>query len=249
MVFTDPPYNLTISNLVGRGKKKYREFSMASGEMSSGEFKDFLKTSQEAAIRHSRSGALHYWCIDWRHVDQLLRLSRELYDEIVNVCVWVKSNGGQGSFYRSQHEFVVVAKVGETPFRNNIELCKHGRNRTNVWHFAGVNSFREGRSEELAFHPTVKPVSLLAEAVKDFTRRGDYVLDMFGGSGSTLIACEKVGRRALLMEIDPAYVDTTIRRWQGFTGKDAIHATSGKTFDEIRESAAAESSQVSVEEI
>ncbi|SEB56708.1 DNA modification methylase [Nitratireductor aquibiodomus] len=236
MVFTDPPYNLAITDIVGRGQTKHREFEMASGEMSNDEFCDFLRESLKQMVARSCNGAIHFICMDWRHVDLLVQECRKQYGSLLNIAVWVKNNGGQGSLYRSQHELIVVARVGETPHRNNVQLGKHGRNRTNVWQFAGVNSFRKGRLEELAFHPTVKPVALIAEAIKDCTQRGDHVLDIFGGSGSTLIACEKVGRRALLIEIDPAYVDTTIRRWEKFTGRDAVHLASGRTFNEIRES-------------
>lgn len=234
MVFTDPPYNLRVADLVGRGKRKHCEFAMASGEMSDAQFREFLCKSLELAIGKSREGALHYICIDWRHIDLLLALCRELYGDITNLCVWVKNNAGQGSFYRSRHEMVVVARVGHQPYRNNIELGKHGRNRSNVWEYAGVNSFRRERLNDLSMHPTVKPVAMIADAIKDCTRRGDFVLDPFTGSGSTLIACEKVGRRARLLEIDPQYVDVSIRRWQQFTGKDAIHSASGKTFDELQ---------------
>lgn len=233
MMITDPPYNLRIGDLVGRGKRKHAEFQMASGEMTTAEFTSFLEETLINAVSQSPAGAVHFVFIDWRNIDTLLAICRRLYGAVLNVAVWVKSNGGQGSFYRSQHEFVVIVRVGNAPHRNNIDLGRHGRNRTNVWHFAGVNSFRKGRLDELTVHPTVKPVALIVEAIKDCTRRGDAVLDIFGGSGSTLLACEKIGRRAFLLEIEPTYVDVTISRWQEFTGKDAIHAASGKTFDTL----------------
>jgi DNA modification methylase len=232
-IYMDPPYNRRISQIVGRGKKKHEEFKMASGEMSHDEFREFLRLSLQAATAFSLDGSLHFVCMDWRGIESLMAIGREVYGRTINIAVWVKANGGQGSFYRSQHEFVAVFQVGEGPLINNIELGKHGRNRTNVWQYAGVNSFRKGRLDELRLHPTVKPVAMIADAIKDCTRRGDYVLDTFGGSGSTLMACEKVGRNGLLLEIEPAYVDVTIKRWQQYTGKDAIHAASGKTFDKL----------------
>lgn len=234
MMFTDPPYNLRIADIVGRGKRKYQEFQMASGEMSAEGFAAFLQDSLALASGHSTDGAVHFVCMDWRHVDQLLQVCRGLYGAVLNIVVWVKSNAGQGSFYRSQHELIAVVKVGDGRHRNNIELGRHGRNRSNVWHYAGVNSFRKGRLDELTVHPTVKPVAMIADAIRDCTTRGDFVLDVFGGSGSTLLACEKVGRSGLLLEIEPRYVDVTIERWQKFTGRDAVHAVSGLSFDEMR---------------
>jgi DNA modification methylase len=233
MLHTDPPYNLKLAGLVGRGKRKHEEFAMASGEMSDAEFADFLRAFLEQAARHSKDGSLHFIFMDWRHIDTLLQVGRSVYQQFVNLVVWVKTNSGQGSFYRSQHELIVVFRAGTGAHLNNIELGRFGRNRSNVWQFAGVNSFGKGRLDLLAAHPTSKPVGLLIEAIKDCTKRGDYVLDLFGGSGSTLLACEKVGRRGLLLEIEPRFVDLTIRRWQDFTGKDAIHIGSGKTFDDI----------------
>jgi DNA modification methylase len=201
--------------------------------MSDAEFADFLRAFLEQAARHSKDGSLHFIFMDWRHIDTLLQVGRSVYQQFVNLVVWVKTNSGQGSFYRSQHELIVVFRAGTGAHLNNIELGRFGRNRSNVWQFAGVNSFGKGRLDLLAAHPTSKPVGLLIEAIKDCTKRGDYVLDLFGGSGSTLLACEKVGRRGLLLEIEPRFVDLTIRRWQDFTGKDAIHIGSGKTFDDI----------------
>jgi DNA modification methylase len=155
-----------------------------------------------------------------------------VYGEFLNLAVWVKSNAGQGSFYRSQHELIGVFRVGEAPHLNNIQLGRHGRSRSNVWQYAGVNSFRAGRMDELRMHPTVKPVGLVADAIKDSSRRGGIVLDTFCGSGTTIMAAERVGRRAYAIELEPRYVDATIRRWQAFTGKDAVHAETGCTFEE-----------------
>ena len=152
---------------------------------------------------------------------------------MLNLVVWAKTNAGQGSFYRSAHELIGVFRVGETAHLNNVELGRHGRSRTNVWHYAGVNTFRAGRLEELKCHPTVKPVALVADALKDCTRRGDIVLDTFSGSGTTILAAGRVGRRGYAMEIEPRFVDVTIKRWQAFSRKDAIHVASGLTFDEL----------------
>jgi DNA modification methylase len=233
VAFLDPPYNVRIGGVVGRGRTKHSEFAMASGEMSSADFVRFLGTALNAAASVSREGALHYVCTDWRHIAELLAAAKPVYGDTINIAVWVKSNAGQGSFYRSQHEFVGIFRVGQAPHLNNIELGRHGRSRSNVWHYAGVNSFRAGRMEELRAHPSAKPVALVADAIKDCTRRGDVVLDTFCGSGSTIMAAERVGRHARALEIEPRFVDVAIRRWQAFTRRDARHAESGLSFDEI----------------
>jgi DNA modification methylase len=233
MAFLDPPYNVRIGGVVGRGRTKHAEFAMASGEMSSAEYVRFLGLSLNAAASVSREGALHYVCTDWRHIPELLGAAKPVYGETINIAVWVKSNAGQGSFYRSQHELVGIFRVGQAAHLNNVELGRHGRSRSNVWHYAGVNSFRAGRMEELRAHPSAKPVALVADAVKDCTRRGDVVLDTFSGSGSTILAAERVGRHARALEIEPRFVDVAIRRWQAFTRRDARHAESGLSFDDV----------------
>jgi DNA modification methylase len=171
--------------------------------------------------------------MDWRHMAELLEAGEATYGEMLNLAVWVKSNAGQGSFYRSQHELIGIFRVGDAPHLNNVELGRHGRSRSNVWHYAGVNTFRAGRLEELQSHPTVKPVALVSDAMKDCTRRGDIVVDTFSGSGTTILAAERVGRRAFALEIEPRFVDIAIRRWQSFTRKDAIHLESGQSFDDL----------------
>jgi DNA modification methylase len=233
MAFLDPPYNLRIGAVVGRGRTKHSEFAMASGEMSAAEYVHFLTATLNAAASVSRDGALHYVCTDWRHIAELMAAAKSIYGDAINLAVWVKSNGGQGSFYRSQHELVGVFRVGQASHLNNVELGRHGRSRSNVWHYAGVNSFRTGRMEELRSHPSAKPVALVADAIKDCTRRGDVVLDTFSGSGSTIMAAERVGRHARALEIEPGFVDVAIRRWQAFIRRDARHAESGLSFDEI----------------
>ncbi len=234
MCFTDPPYNVRIDGHVcGNGKIKHAEFAMASGEMSTDEFIAFLASTIALMIQHSRDGSLHYICMDWRHMFELLSAGRAHFTELKNICVWNKNNGGMGSFYRSKHELVAVFKNGTKPHLNTIELGKHGRYRTNVWDYAGVNGFA-GKSD-LEMHPTVKPVAMLADAIKDCTKRGHIVLDPFAGSGSTLMACEKSGRIARCIELEPKYCDVIIRRWQDFTGQDAIHSATGKTFNQTQE--------------
>jgi DNA modification methylase len=223
MAFLDPPYNVKVRSVVGRGRTKHGEFAMASGEMSRPEFVGFLIETLGNAVTHSCPGALHYVCMDWRHLSELLEAGQRTYGEMLNLAVWVKSNAGQGSFYRSQHELIGVFRVGEALHLNNIELGCHGRSRSNVWHYAGVNSFRAGRMDELSVHPTVKPIALVADAIKDCTRRQDVVLDTFCGSGTTVLAAERVGRRAYGLELEPRYIDVAIRRWQAFTRRDAVH--------------------------
>lgn len=234
VVFTDPPYNVPISGHVsGLGATDHREFPMACGEMTPSEFTDFLRTVFTQLLAHSQDGAIHYVCIDWRHVGEMLAAGTGTFTELKNICTWVKHSGGMGSLYRSQHEFVLVFKSGTAAHINNVELGKHGRYRTNVWHYAGANGFGADRNEALSLHPTTKPVALIADALLDCSRRKGLVLDPFGGAGSTLIAAEKTGRRARLMELDPGYVDVTIRRWAQLTGKTARHVASGLTFADL----------------
>lgn len=236
LVFTDPPYNVPVlGHVSGLGKVRHRDFAMAAGEMSAAEFEAFLKTVFAHMAAHSKDGAIHFIAMDWRHIGEVLGAGRAVYSELKNLVVWVKSNGGMGTFYRSRHELIFAFKHGHAPHTNNFELGQTGRYRTNVWEFAGINAFGAARDAELAMHPTVKPVALIAEALKDCAKRGEIVLDAFGGSGSTLIAAEKTGRRARLIELDPAYCDTIIRRWQLFTGKRAMHAAEGCAFEDLEE--------------
>ena len=241
LVITDPPFNVRISGHVGgSGEIQHREFAMASGEMAPDQFTSFLTNSMRNLATYSREGSLHYAFMDWRHCQEILNAGQAIYTDLKNICVWCKTNAGMGSFYRSRHELVFVFKNGNAPHINNINLGVHGRNRSNVWDYAGINSFGKHRDELLAMHPTVKPVALVADVIKDASARGDLVLDAFGGSGSTLMAAEKTGRRAALIEIDPLYVDVAIRRWQAFAGGKAFCASSGETFAE-REAAIATS--------
>lgn len=236
LVFTDPPYNVPIDGHVsGLGTVKHREFQMASGEMSTAEFAGFLRTIFGNMADVSLDGAIHYICMDWRHMGEMLQAAHGLYSELKNLCVWNKNNGGMGSFYRSKHELVFAYKVGTAPHLNTIELGKHGRYRTNVWDYAGVNSFRSGRDAELEMHPTVKPTALVIDAIKDCSRRGDIVLDPFSGSGTTIMAAHKCRRRARAIELDPLYVDVAIRRWQSYSGAPATMAITGETFADIEQ--------------
>jgi len=215
--FLDPPYNVRI-NRHANAKGRHREFAMASGEMTDEAFRSFLADSLGACAKVSRDGAVHFVCMDWRHMDDVAAVGQSVYGDLLNLCVWNKSNAGMGSLYRSKHELVFVYKVGQAPHFNAVELGKHGRNRTNVWDYASVNSLVGSRREDLALHPTVKPTALVADAIQDVTRRGEIVLDIFLGSGTTLIAAERTGRRFRGLDIDPAYVDVAVARWSAMTG-------------------------------
>lgn len=234
LIFTDPPYNVPIvGHVSGKGLVQHREFAMASGEMTDVEFTTFLTQTLKLLAANSQEGSIHFICQDWRHAANLLAAGNVTYTELKNICVWTKDNGGMGSLYRSQHELVFVFKHGTAKHHNNIELGKYGRYRTNVWQYPGANSLsRQGHEGNLlAIHPTVKPVALIADAIMDCSARGVVVLDCFLGSGSTILAAERVGRIAYGMEIDPLYVDTAIRRWQSYCGEHAIHAATGETFN------------------
>jgi DNA modification methylase len=232
VVSTDSPYNVPMAGHVSG-------LVQCSGELSEDEFTGF----QRSAMRHSaeflRDGSLHYWAMDWRHQFELISAARSVYDEQINLCVWTKSSGcGMGSFYRSQHELFGVWRKGRTRHRNNVQLGRFGRTRTNVWIYPGANSFSRASDEGdlLALHPTVKPMALVVDIILDCTQRGDIVLDPFLGSGSTIIAAEKVGRRAYGLELDPLYVDTIIRRGQRWTGERACRAD-GARFDDLEAAA------------
>lgn len=235
-VITDVPYNLTIAgNVSGLGRIRHREFAMASGEMTEDQFTAFLADSFVLLAANTVDGSIHQIFMDWRHMQEMLTAGRKAYSSLKNLVVWNKTNAGMGSFYRSKHELIFVWKSGTAPHINNFELGQHGRNRTNVWDYAGVNAMRSGRMEELAMHPTVKPVALIADAIKDCSRRGGLVLDPFCGSGTILIAAERTGRKARAIEIDALYVDVAVRRWQAYTGKSAILAATGETFEGVAE--------------
>lgn len=248
LIFTDPPYNVPIDGHVcGLGRIRHREFAMGAGEMSREAFKAFLQLTLGHAAALCRVGAIAFVCMNWRHLGELLAAGEVVFSELKNVCVWNKTNGGMGSFYRSKHELVFVFKAGDAPHTNTFRLGDTGRYRTNVWDYAGINSLRSGRAEELAMHPTVKPVALVADAIKDCSRRDELVLDPFGGSGTTLVAAHKTGRRARLIEYDPAYCDQVLRRFQQVTGKQPRLAATGQTFEIVAESRSCDPTIPSVE--
>lgn len=232
LVFVDPPYNVKVAHIGSRGRYKHREFVMASGEMTEEQYVEFLSKAFLLLARYSADGSIHFVCIDWRHVKDLLTAGERAYSELLNLCIWVKHNAGMGSLYRSQHEMVAVFKNGKKAHRNNVLLGKYGRNRTNVWNYPGANSLAASGEEgnPLALHSTPKPVALVMDAILDCSARGDVVLDTFLGSGTTLIAAERAGRTCYGMELDPLYVDTVVRRWQTYTGDEAHHVVTGKPF-------------------
>lgn len=242
---TDPPYNVAIDGHVcGSGKKKHDEFKMASGEMSESEFTAFLGKSFSLVEQFSEDGAIIMSFMDWRHQREILDAAEPIFGALKQLCVWMKDNGGMGTFYRSQHELVYVFKKGKAPHVNNFGLGENGRYRTNVWSYPGVNTFKGKGYELLKLHPTVKPVSMIADAIRDCSHRKDLILDPFSGSGTILIACERTGRYARAIELDPKYVDVAVRRWERFTGEAATHAETGLTFQEISDLRNAEDSHV-----
>ncbi|HJU12331.1 MAG TPA: DNA methyltransferase, partial [Candidatus Binataceae bacterium] len=233
MVFTDPPYNVPIQgNVSGLGAIRHRDFAMGSGEMDESQFTAFLTQACSLSAHHSADGSLHFIFIDWRHLGELLAAGQSVYTELKNVCVWVKNHTGMGALYRSRHELIFVFRYGHSSHRNNILLGKYGRDRTNVWTYPSPRTASE-EGNLLALHPTVKPVRLVADAILDCSARGDIVLDAFLGSGTSLIAAERVGRYCRGLELDPVYLDTTIRRWQAYTGDNACHASSEKLFNAL----------------
>ncbi|TMV06566.1 site-specific DNA-methyltransferase [Ruegeria sediminis] len=244
MGFTDPPYNVPISGHVcGNGRVQHREFAEAAGEMSPQEFTCFLGEALGLGAKHSRDGAVWYACIDWRHLPEMHVAGLQAFDAWLNLCVWAKTNAGLGSLYRSQHELICVFRKGQGQHQNNVQLGKYGRNRTNLWSYPGVNTFRAGRMEELQAHPTPKPVAMIKDAILDVTKRGDIVLDPFLGSGSTLIAAERCGRVTRGLEIDPAYVDVALRRWRDETGKEPVRANDRRTLASLERELTQEAGQ------
>ena len=231
--FLDVPYNVSVRSIGGRGRHKHPEFDFASGEMTRAEFVPFLTTALGNAARVSAANAVHFVCIDWKHVRDLVEAAENAYAAYLNLVVWNKTNAGQGGLYRNQHELIGVFRVGDEPHRDNIQKGIFGRNRSNVWTYAGANTFRSGRLQDLADHPTVKPTALVADALRDVTRRDAAVLDSFVGSGTTVLAGEKVGRRVRAVEINPRYAQIATRRWEVMTGKEAVHVESGLTLVEL----------------
>ncbi|MFQ6552647.1 site-specific DNA-methyltransferase [Aestuariibius insulae] len=238
LIFTDPPYNVAIDGHVsGLGKQVHREFACASGEMSSAEFTEFLSTTLGHAAAAARDGAIAFVCMDWRHMAELMEAGRGVFAELKNLCIWNKTNAGMGTFYRSKHELVFVYKIGTAAHVNSFGLGETGRYRTNVWDYAGANVLGERRDAELEMHPTVKPVEMIRDAIQDCSRRGESILDPFGGSGSTLMAAESCGRRARLLEYDPLYCDTILRRAESTAGLAAVNAATGERFADLVDTA------------
>lgn len=236
LVFADPPYNVPIDrNVTGKGAVKHRDFVCAAGEMTKGEFIVFLTKALCATSVMMRDGAIAFACMDWRHMSEMLAAGDAAFTELKNLVVWNKTIGGMGSFYRSKHELIFVFKKGTAEHTNTFGLGETGRPRTNVWDYPGVTGTSANRSQELSMHPTVKPVALVADAIRDCSKRGEIVLDPFAGSGTTLIAAEKTGRIARLIEIDPLYCDTIVRRWEATRGKPAKSLTAKMSFEEIAE--------------
>lgn len=236
-VFTDPSYKMRIDGFPpALGNARHHDFGMDTGEILRKPSLALLSRSMAAIKPVLADGAILYFCCtDWRAGSELCEAAAQNGLEQKDLCVWVKSNAGPGSLYRRQHELIFVFKHGEGPHQNNIGLG--GRTRSNVWQYRGVNESGEDRMDPLGFRPTVRPVAMIADVLRDVSRRGDVVLDMFLGSGSTLIAAEETDRVCIGVELDPVYVDAAIRRWQKRTGKSAIHAVTGKTFDAIAEHA------------
>jgi DNA modification methylase len=247
LVFTDFPYNVRISgNVSGLGKHKHGEFSMGSGEMDDPQFVDFMHTASTRLTENAREGSIHFLCMDWRGADKLMQAAQGVYSTLKNICVWNKDKGGMGALYRSKHEFVFVYKQGDEPHVNNIELGRHGRNRTNVWDYPSANSMMNRDGGMLTKHPTPKPVAMVADAIRDCSNQRDIVLDPFGGGGSTLMAAERTGRVARIMEIEPRYVDVMIRRWENKTGNQAILAASGMPFLAVAAARAADAGKEAI---
>ena len=233
LLVSDPPYNVPINGHVsGLGRHKHRDFAMAVGEMNREEFTAFLRTAMTHAHRWSHPGSVHYWAMDWRHVVEIGSAGTAVYERYLNMAVWAKNQPGMGSFYRSQHELFFIFAKGGAPSRNNVQLGRFGRSRSNVWTYPSAASMARTTEEgnPLAMHPTVKPLALICDILLDASVKGDIIVDPFAGSGTTLIAAEKLGRVARCMELDPAYCDTIIRRWQRWTGEAAVRVADGMTF-------------------
>ena len=236
LIFTDPPYTVPINgHVLGKGQHHHAEFAFASGEMSRAEFTTFLEAGLQPAARACKNGAIAFVCMDWRHMREMMMAGDKIFSELKNLCIWNKTNAGMGSFYRSKHELVFVWKIGTAAHTNAFGLGETGRYRTNVWDYAGANAFGSDRAEALNMHPTVKPTKMIEDAIKDCTRRGERVLDPFGGSGSTLIAAEHAGRVAHLIEYEPTWCDTILARFQRESGVEPIHVQTGACFTDVRE--------------
>ncbi len=234
MVITDPPYNVPIhGHVCGKGKSQHGNFLMASGEMSSPQFLDFLTNAFIHMKEFTIKNAVLFSFMDWRHIDEIQTAGRKIFGGLAQLCVWVKSNGGMGTFYRSKHELVFVFRKGASGHINNFQLGQTGRYRTNVWEYPSITCIKEKGRKLLELHPTVKPVSMIMDAIRDCSDAGGLVLDPFSGSGTTIIAAQLTRRCARAIELDEGYCDIAIRRWERITGEEAIHVESGLTFSEL----------------
>ena len=234
MVFTDPPDHLGMQQHLWRsGHSKDDGLAKATVETDAPGFEHFLSTYMAHLVRCSVNGSIHFHCMDWRHLSEILGAGAVHYSELKALCVWNKTNDRKGLLYRSKHQLVMVYKNGTAPNIDNLKGGRQGRCRADVWDFADAHALRSDPDGDRALHPTVKPVSLVAEAIRDCSKRGGLVLDPFAGSGTTILAAERTGRKAAAIEIDPAYVDTAIRRWQKLTGGKAVLAGDGRSFEEI----------------
>lgn len=243
MSCSDFPYNVKIRGNVSR-RAGAREFAMASGEMDRDEFTEFEETVFRQIAVHSVPASLHFAFCDWRHLLEMQNAGEAVFSELKNVVVWDKGRGSMGSLYRSTHELIFVWKLGRGRSRNNVELGRWGRNRENIWRHPGVGTFRHSdEGDLLKLHCTPKPVRMIADAILDVSARGDIVIDAFLGSGTTIIAAERVGRRCFGLEIDPDFADIIIRRFERHSGEPAIHVATGKTFAEIAAERVAPSSE------
>jgi DNA modification methylase len=232
--FVDPPYNIKVDGFItGKGRHRHREFVQGAGEMSTDEYFGLLRDSFLVLKESCSPRALMYACIDWRHVMEMTVAGRACDMPLYTICVWTKTNGGMGGIYRNAHELVCVFRAGTEAPLDNVELGRHGRNRTNVWSYPGMSSFGKEHDKLLGSHPTVKPVTMIADVLRDVTKRGDIVLDTFLGSGSTLMAAQETGRICCGVELDPLYVDVAIRRWQNATGREAVLTETGEPFNDV----------------
>src|SRR5260370_11395801 len=217
---------------------------MASGEMTAEAFTDFLVGAIIMTVKNTVPGSIHFYCMDWRHLGEILDAASAARLRQLNMCVWAKDTAGMGSLYRSQHELVFVFKNGRERHRNNVELGRFGRNRSNIWNYPGAIGLRSSEEGNLvALHPTVKPVAMVADAIMDVSARGDGVLDPFLGSGTSIIAAQRTRRRCYGIEIDHLYCDVIVRRWQAFTRDRAVRESDGRPFNEIEDEVRAKNAE------
>ena len=230
----DPPYNIPIAgNVSGAGKVKHEDFIMGVGEWTDEEFHSFLETYLATTMRHVAPDGAIFAFMDWRSIHLLVLAGRAAGLTHVTTCVWSKGSGAFGSPWRSAHELIPVFANGPQLKLDNVELGRHGRNRTNVFEYPGANRPGSSAGKALALHSTPKSVEMIADMILDVTAPDDVVLDPFLGSGTTIIAAETVGRVGYGLELDPRYVDVIIRRWEALDRGHAILASTGESFGEV----------------